>query len=188
MSTDSDATMRQFNPSNPDFSILSGSARRVADLLNRVAANPGSPIVAPLDDLLGALYCLVFALDNGFKGKAGASELKPVIDRANQIAKGEIKDDGNWMAGFHFNSAMFRISAILDRLPKALAGSHEGAVAAYSAKRGQTWSNKKAHAIRTEVNTVKHDDVGLWAGRNADMATALSAIDELLDLAETLTP
>ena len=78
-----------------------------------------------------------------------------MFTRAKHLAGGQVRKDGNWMAGFHFNNAMFRISALLDRLPKAL-GGHATAQSRYQKKTGKAWENKEAHEIRKEVNRLKH--------------------------------
>ena len=62
----------------------------------------------------------------------------------------------------------------------------ENANRAYLAKTGKTWENREAHAIRQEVNALKHDEKGVYDGRLADLRTALSAVGQLLELAETL--
>jgi hypothetical protein len=42
--------------------------------------------------------------------------------RAAQIAGGQLRFDGKWMAGFHFNSALFRIAAVYHRILKIVVG------------------------------------------------------------------
>ncbi len=177
--------MHQIDLNDANFKRLAEFADRIAKVLRTFETQPNHPVVAALDDLLGAIYALISAVENGFKGKSGTSQFDPAPTRAEQLAMGLVRDEGNWMAGFHFNNAMFRISAMLDRLPTALAGSHAQAANTYNAKQGKAWHNENAHKIRDEVNTVKHKG-GLWAGRKADIATAMSALNELIDLAEAL--
>lgn len=136
--------------------------------------------------MCGAVYALVSAIENDFKGKLGASEFEPVFIRAQHLASGQVRKDGNWMAGFHFNSAMFRISAVLDRLPKAF-GGHTAAANKYLKKTGKPWQNKEAHEIRREVNRLKHKASGAFGGRRSALTAATTAVEQLLHLAETLT-
>lgn len=164
---------------------LTGFAGRIVKLLGRKPSN-GDPI-AELDDLIGAIYALVSAIEHDFKGKTGTSERDPVVKRAQQVANGNVRTEGNWMAGFHFNNALFRISALLDRLPKALAGSHKKAANMYLAKTGHIWDHTNADAVRVEVNRIKHDAQGAFSSRKEGMQKALSAVTELLELGETLT-
>lgn len=171
---------------DPRLKELAQYAARIAKLLEGVQTNPNHLLVAVLDDLLGAIYSLVSAVEKGFKGKTGSSEFDPILTRAKQLANGQVRRDGNWMAGFHFNSGMFRISAVFARLPEALSGSHERAKNAYLTKTGKPWENTDAHAIREEVNALKHDEQGVYARRLADLPTALLAVGQLLELAETL--
>lgn len=96
------------------------------------------------------------------------------------------------MAGFHFNSGMFRISAVFARLVIRF-GAHKKeqfarsrAANAFQQKTGTAWVDGDAHAIRDEVNTLKHEVGGVFKGRAADMSTALSALDQLLRLAEAI--
>lgn len=133
------------------------------------------------------MYALISATEEGFKGKTGDSEFKVALDRADDAANGEVWSDGNWMAGFHFNSALYRISAVFDRLPKAVSAPHLTAADEYRQKTQRTWANTNAHAIREEVIILKHAAGGTWEGRLAGRETALSAVAELLELAETLT-
>lgn len=90
------------------------------------------------------------------------------------------------MAGFHFNNALFRISAVFDRLPKAL-GGHEAARKAYLKWKNHAWQDKEAHDLRDEVNHLKHKASGLFRRRRRILKDATRAVEQLLDLAETLT-
>lgn len=173
-----DATLRE----------LAGLAGGIAALLRAPNTRSNDALVATLDDLLGAVYALIWAHERGFRGKAGRSEFEPVLTRATDLANGDMRETGNWMAGFHFNNAMFRISAIFDRLPKALAGDSNRAAAEYLKRRGSAWVNTDAHAIRTQVNDLKHEPHGTYVGRkpDADMPTALAAVNQMLDLARAL--
>lgn len=106
---------------DPTLKTLVDFAARIVKLLETAHAASNDELVGALDDLLGAVYALISAKEEGFKGKGGASEFAVALDRAKDVVNGETFADGNWMAGFHFNSAMFRISAVFDRLPRALA-------------------------------------------------------------------
>ncbi len=64
-------------------------------------------------------------------------------------------------------SAMFRISAVFDRLPKAVSCCHPTATKTYQKNTRRTWKRKDAHAIREQVNIFKHSAGGLYKGRRA---------------------
>lgn len=178
--------LHQINLSDPRLKELSTQAGRIATIVAKYKTKPTDPVVAALDELLGAVYALVSAIEKDFKGKLGPSEFQPVFIRAQHLANGQVRKDGNWMAGFHFNSAIFRISAVLDRLPKAL-GGHTGAARRYQRKTGKSWQNKEAHEIREEVNRLKHKASGIFAKRRSALTAAITAVAQLLHLAETLT-
>lgn len=175
-----------FGTKDPKLKTLADFAGRIAKLLQAAHAAQNDDLEGALDDLLGAVYALISAREEGFKGKTGASEFDKTLDRANDVAKGEVWTDGNWMAGFHFNSALFRISAVFDRLPKAVACCNLTAGNAYQKKMRRTWTKTNVHAIREQVNILKHTAGGTYKGRRANLETALSAVAELLELAEAL--
>src|SRR5439155_25571738 len=84
---------------------LAGFAARISKLLEKPDVQTNEPLVSVLDDLLGAVYALIAARLENFKGKMGKSDFAPILERAKLIAMGKPKNSGNWMAGFHFNSA-----------------------------------------------------------------------------------
>jgi hypothetical protein len=178
--------MHQINLWDSRIKELSQFAARITTVVERYKATRDDPVVAALDDLLGAVYALVSAVEKDFKGKTGTSDFEAVLTRSQQLANGHVRKDGNWMAGFHFNNALFRISAVFDRLPKAL-GGHAAIRQAYAKRKGQAWQDKEAHDIRDEVNALKHKPSGVFRGRRRALKDATVAIDQLLDLAETLT-
>jgi hypothetical protein len=165
---------------------LSQLAARIVTVVERYKGKRDDPVVAALDDLLGAVYALVSAVERDFKGKTGNSDFEAVLIRSQQLANGQVRKDGNWMAGFHFNNALFRISAVFDRLPKAL-GGHAAARQAYAKRTGHAWEDKEAHDIRDEVNDLKHKASGVFRKRRRVLKDATAAIDQLLELAETLS-
>ena len=172
---------------------LASLAARMVKLLERPEVQSNQPLVSVLDDLLGAVYALIAARQEKFHGKIGTSEFPPILDRAKLIAAGKPKTSGHWLAGFHVISAMFRISAVFDRLPKALAGCkhgesccEHGAGARYRKAKGKAWPNQQLHAIRKEVNAIKHEAIGVYKGRQANLNAAFSAVSQVLDLAEAV--
>src|SRR5260370_15693052 len=73
--------------------------------------------MAELDDFVGAVYAMVFSQSNvhPVKRRSGPIEIHTVIKRAEDVANGTLRISGNWMAGFHFNGALFRIAASYHR-------------------------------------------------------------------------
>src|SRR5262249_11956886 len=75
-------------------------ASRIVELLEKPDVQNNEPLVSVLDDLLGAVYALIAARQENFRGKMGKSEFPPILNRAKLIAAGTPKNSGNWMAGF----------------------------------------------------------------------------------------
>ena len=100
--------------SSPIYATLARSAARIAKLRNapsRVHADPN--LAGTLDDFLGAVYALFFAKRGDFTDRTSRSiDINAVQKRAAQMAAGDLRPDGEWMAGVHFNSALFRIAAV----------------------------------------------------------------------------
>ncbi len=177
---------------DPTFKALGHTAARITPLLTLAHTRTDKDMIAVMDDLLGAVYALIDAHKLGFKGKGSESDYAAIDRRSTQVSIGEVKRDGNWMAGFHFNSGMFRISAVYARLVIRFGGkpreqdARAEADRKFLAKTNGAWVHKEADDIRVEVNTLKHEVGGVFGGRAADMSTALPALDQLLTLAEAL--
>jgi hypothetical protein len=48
------------------------------------------------------------------------------------------------------------------------------------------WQNKEAHDIRKEVNRLKHKASGIFGKRRSALTAAITAVEQLVHLAETL--
>jgi len=104
------------------FQALAKIAERIVTLLETQAATSNTELFSALDDLLGAVYARVFAHRDGFKERRNQKqELKPPRTRARQLEQGQVRLSGVWMAGFHFNSALYRIAAVYHRALKLVA-------------------------------------------------------------------
>ena len=108
-----------------------------------------------------------------------------------------MRTDGKWMAGFHFNSALFRTSAAYHRILQIVTGN-AGDVGAlrlsaeqlYRQLKGSDWRNDNIRAVHGQVTDLKHRPRGTFSGRrrNAGYQNAVAAVSELLDLIETWAP
>lgn len=179
--------MRTFNLAHNELKSIASFASRIAVLLSKPDIKSDDDQTGVLDDLLGAVYALILAVEDGFVGKPGKSEKEPPTTRAKQVASGQFRTDGNWMAGFHFNNAMFRISAGMERVPRAFKKGGVTAERQYKAKLGTKWKKTYCAKIRDEVNRVKHDAGGVFGGRKEKLDGATLALGELLHLVETIT-
>jgi hypothetical protein len=176
------------------FSRICSHSRQIAALLTPDRAVADLALSAALDDLLGALYALTFAKAAGFEHRVDRPiEVSAVQKRARQVGKGEIRVDGKWMAGFHFNSALYRISATYHRTLKFVVGN-EGDVGdlrikaerLYNNWKGKKWKNENLRSIHSQVNDLKHSKQGIYTARRkgAGLDNAIGAVDELLELVE----
>ena len=211
--------MSQLDPEQMELQGTAKFADRIAALLESPKAIPGGDLVDWLDALLGAVYSLHYAQKLGYTHRPSAStkleqqkmldELKnKTLERAMALANGgEPRNHGKWMAGFHFNNALYRISACHDRGIKIATGYN---LRASGKKEGQKskhltdskeaineifrkchkppWSDTNAAAIREQVSVMKHRE-GIHGGRKSDAAlvNAILAVRELLELMETWT-
>src|SRR5437016_3265642 len=113
------------DPNDAIDSALSAYAGRIWQLLSAPAVCRNLDLAASLDDFLGAVYALIFAKQANFADRLGRSiDIKAVKLRAGQLAAREVRVNGLWMAGFHFNSALFRTAAVYHRLLQIVVGKN----------------------------------------------------------------
>jgi hypothetical protein len=146
---------------------------------------------------------LILSLHNKppFKHRPHKIDPRAVLKRARSIGQAHmIRTSGKWLAGFHFNSAMFRLSSVYHRSLKIVAGLPESRKTVgreedsksliQSAKRTYKrcthgpWNNDNIAKIHTEANHLKHTATGIYSGRNVNERQAIMAVSELLTLLE----
>jgi hypothetical protein len=191
---DSKSSADRLDITDAAFKGIFSYAHRMANLLNSQKAKASPGLIASLDDCLGAVYALIYAKQKGFRDRPNQGiEVSAVITRAEQVAKGEVRTDGMWMAGFHFNSALFRMSSTYDRFLKIVTGKGGNvgtlrilAEELYKRWTGESWKNENIRAIHGQVTDLKHNPEGIYASRRSDAGfqNAFLAIGELLDLVE----
>ena len=183
-----------------EVDLKDSAYRRVARFANRIekllAARPTDPHLRDtLDLFLGVLYALALAKMEGFVDRTKAStQVTAITRRAADVAAGKIRLDGKWMAGFHFNSALFRIAAVYHRLLKIVVDNPDTgetvdvlrpkATKRYARWTGHSWSRTNADAIHGEVTRLKHKPSATLNQRRAKFAQAFDASEELLQLVE----
>ncbi len=179
--------MAQIDPNNPTYAKLSRYAARVETLLKKAAVKGKPGLVASLDDFLGILYSLFFARESDFTDRLDRKiDPTAVEKRAHELASGPPRPKGKWMAGFHFNSALFRTSAVYHRILKIII-EEEGDVPTLRAKakeRYKHWSSDYVQKVHKQVNELKHKPRGTHDRRTVGYQDALAAPGELLDLLE----
>jgi hypothetical protein len=180
----------QINILDPTYATLSTAASRIATLLKPPIAKSNSELPASLDDFLGAVYALIFAKQGGFKNRPDrAVSIAAVEKLARQIASGKLRTDGKWIAGFHFNSALFRTAAVSHRILQIVVGRDDNvpALCDEGEKLYPRWSSGNVRKVYREVNKLKHKRKALLERRNVAYEDALAAVGELLDLIEAWT-
>ena len=98
-----------------------------------------------------------------------------------------MRTDGKWMAGFHLNSALFRLSATYDRILKiVIGGSGDLRSRREEAERRYTWDSTNIRAIHGQATDLKHTPKGVRDGRRKDagLQNAADALNELISLVE----
>ncbi len=188
LSYDSFLELDLADPANEE---LAGYGARILKLLHCPQARQNHFLLATLDDFLGVLYALIFAKCNNhpFKSREGRIEIQTVINRAEHVAKGRVRTSGNWLSGFYFNSALFRISATYHRGLKVVSGKQtsdlkKGKLLEIVEPAFPSWHHKELDKIHKEVNQLKHDGEGLFQKRSVTWKRAESAVQELLELFE----
>lgn len=178
------------------YQTVTAFGGRIAELLNDSEIIKDKNAVGLLDDLLGAVYCLIHAKYHDFEDRTDKQiEINVVQIRATQIQSGNVRTDGKWIAGWHFNSALFRIAAVYHRLLKLIDNNPANkeyistllpkAKTQYKQLKGVDWSSVRTEAIHNEVNTLKHTTQGIYSARKATFEDAINSINDLLDLFET---
>jgi hypothetical protein len=175
------------DPDNEFNKKLMELGTRIDKLLNNPGIKDNDEAMSILDDLLGAVYALVFANHHYFENRTNKPiEKDPVLTRASQIRNCKIRIAGKWIAGWHFNSALYRIAAVYHRLLKLVTNINcekvEGCL--HEAKNKYNWTNFITDKIYREVNYLKHRRKGIYASRTARIKNAVSGMDELLLLFE----
>jgi len=170
---------------------LADSGARILKLLLCPQAQENHFLLATLDDFLGVLYALIFAKCNNrpFKDRNGPIEIQTIVKRAEHVAKGRVRTSGNWLAGFHFNSALFRIAATYHRGLKVVSEKEtsdmkKGKLLRIVETAFPSWQHKELDKIHKEVNQLKHDAEGVFQARSVSWTEAGSAVEELLQLFE----
>jgi len=191
--------IRKRTRNDPEFAKLTALAGRIAQLLGSKPPIRQS-LQACLDDLLGAVYSLIYAKHYKFVSRPqalGEKDIKNVLIRARKMAASKLRTEGKWTAGFYFNNALFRTAAVYHRALKVLTGNEQvknihvdklepDAKKRYEAVRHAPWANENARKVHDEVNDLKHASSGILGGRDVRVDIAVGAVTEILDLIEAL--
>jgi hypothetical protein len=159
------------------------ATRRLRTVAGTLAVEGGreSTIAGVYGYLVGATYALLRSVEIGFIELQGANT--QYVNELTVIA-GALRDDvplaadhaggaGRiWLGGFYLNSALHRIAAAADRmdaLPRRKGKDLDASVPQF------------VQDVYEEVNKLKHEPLGLPAGRAVDVACAIDALEYLTD-------
>lgn len=187
------AYLRVSKQTRQDTANLFHASGRIVALLVQANVGANHSLQGTLDDMLGVIYSLILARHFGFKDRpvGSAIDVGVIAARAHDVANGKVRLDGKWMAGFHFNSALFRLSATYHRVMKVIAG-REGPIGKllpeaqlqYRNAKHSNWQNSNIRTVHEEVNVLKHESSGVYSGRTVSFREAEAALGELIELLE----
>lgn len=158
-------------------------AQKLSELLIKLPDR--DEITDTLDYLLGAIYGIHRAMDAGFAERPGTwdSTYRPhLVNYVEDIQQGRPLNK-YWLGGFYFNSAIQRLAACFDRIPKLLKATGNNArlrMAAVNTGKYEEWD-----AVYEELNFYKHDPEGRASGRKVGMIEAVSAFKQAVDLLDS---
>jgi hypothetical protein len=149
------------------LATLSSLAKRLESLIPR-----NDDEIALVGFLVGAIHSLREATQISDKGYSDEhldpTYSKILMKEINTLAKGNDVSDSIWLAGYFFNSGLYRISALNERIDKYLGTQAD-----------------LATDVRREINRFKHDVEGVLGGRKVTMDDALAGLEKLVQSLET---
>jgi hypothetical protein len=179
---------RRRGPESTGMASLSELSKRLAQELDSLPDHQG--IVDVFDYLAGAVYSLnrpeAQSLWNRKRGRL-PSYKKRVSLYLSEIPGG-VDPNPLWTGGYFLNSAMLRIAACYDRIPKlSLSRTRGKKGCAHSRMESFLVKGKNCPAWRAvydEVNNLKHTPEGLASGRNVTKDQVIEALAEIVSALE----
>jgi hypothetical protein len=184
------------NQDPPAYRKLSECSGRIATLLEKPEIQSQRALLACLDDLLGAIYSLFYAIhhehDDTRTQALTLPDISNVLVRAKDMTSGKVRTDGKWTAGYYVNSALFRLASVYHRALQIVVGTQgqsfkvllRGTHAWFKSCQGSVWACSALKKVDDEVNGLKHTPQGIFTGRNVAFDDAVQAAEELLTLLE----
>jgi hypothetical protein len=141
------------------------------------------------DYLAGAIFCLKKCEALPFwERKSG--RLKNYKRKVSEYLSGipdGVQPNEYWVSGCFVNSAMLRIAACYDRIPKLILKKSKGEAHSLMESlwgKGNESSYANWKAVYVEVNSLKHDASGLASGRKVSRDTVVDALKEIASILE----
>jgi hypothetical protein len=170
-----------------DSKILQALSKRLAQELDALPNHDA--ITDVFDHLCGAVYSLKKCEQLRFWTRHGqrlTNYKKKVSQYLAEIPQG-VSPNEYWISGYFFNSALMRIAACYDRVPKLIlkkgtVKKNENLHSLMKSLFGDESRYAKWKAVYEEVNRLKHDAYGLATGRSVAKDDVLAAITEVVSL------
>jgi hypothetical protein len=132
-----------------------------------------------LDLTVGALVSLGRAGQLGYKERIGKALSAKYYDKLNQLAsgmaKGVLPDDRAWLAGYYFNSGLFRLGAAREITSKLLTSLDKK-----KATKRLNIASAKLDVVYEEYRSLKHDLRSIRIGRRVTYEQAVESLCELV--------
>lgn len=160
---------------------LSKAAESLSDLVGVLPSRDLGPL---LDLAIGGLLSLILAQQSKYLDRKAA--LTPIYyeglsDRARKMASGTVPSSGPWLAGYHFNSGLMRLGAAREQtrgLLKSLVRRRNDLESMPQLTRSEI------DDLQQDVNSLKHDLLGLAHGRRVTFEQAILGLLELVEVLE----
>ena len=165
---------------------LNEISKRLAQELDDLPDHPA--VVDVFDYLAGAIFSLKRAGPQFLNRRGGqVPNYKKMLSRyLSEIPEGP-SPNPYWVCGYYVNSAMLRIAACYDRIPKMILKKKKGkAHQLMQAICNDPSSYANWKAVYEEVNKIKHDAEGLASGRHVSKDEVMRALKEIVSLLETM--
>lgn len=193
-------TLLEIDSSVPDMKRLAKYSHDLSEIVKDLRLPKDSQAAGTFDDLLGAVYALILARHHEFVDRPPSAEKVIEFDkvqvRALEIKDGKVRLDGKWMAGWHFNSALYRIASTFHRLSRVVTNTPDSEdIKVFQLKKavqklygensgGKRWRFSNVSAVHDQVNHLKHEAKGNVDERSVTYKEALDALGDLIELAK----
>lgn len=164
---------------------LTEISKRLAQGLDDLPDHPA--VVDVFDYLAGAIFSVVRAGPQFLNRRGGqVANYKKMLSRYLSEMPDGPSPNPYWVCGYYVNSAMLRIAACYDRIPKMILKRKKGnAHQLMQAICVDPSSYANWRAVYEEVNKLKHDAEGLASGRHVSKDEVMRALNEIVSLLET---
>jgi hypothetical protein len=176
------------------YERLSSYAQRTVTLLEDPVIQKNDEMKSALDELLGSIYSLTIAHKLKYEDRIKKKkEDRVILNVAKELSEGTVRTDGKWVAGYFMNSGTYRTSSVYHRVLKIATGEDIEDLTKLAAKagaaykqwtNGKQWPKDELERVRREANSLKHEEEGLYPGRELWHVHGVVAIGQLITFIE----